>query len=310
MIAMVMGGFLLGAAVVTTGTANAGQIEGAGRQVVFAGGGMLDFSCRSNPSIESMTVPAESTVRLINRTGRDAKLMLNGDNQGAVADDSSTEVVFRRGTTAVALRPACAMATESAPVLVTATPSTTPDPATDPDGEEESPGDGSTSPSEPGPGTPPVSDSQGPPPTTTQPVPATPTQSQSPAPGPVGVTRTAAPSVPLGGSTPHVNGRAANGTEGSNVPALTQLPVGQDKMLLDPVRAEEGPVTATEPAPVQEAEPTSDIAAAEPVAAMAPMPKSQPIGLLAIIATVCALGVGVGAIRAFVSQRASVANLA
>jgi hypothetical protein len=46
------------------------------------------------------------------------------------------------------------------------------------------------------------------------------------------------------------------------------------------------------------------------VAAMEPMPEGAPIGLLAVIAAVCVLGVGVAAIRAIVSQRANQAKLA
>jgi hypothetical protein len=47
------------------------------------------------------------------------------------------------------------------------------------------------------------------------------------------------------------------------------------------------------------------VVAAEPVAAMATLPESQPIGLLAVMAIVCVLGVGAATIRAIVSQRAS-----
>jgi hypothetical protein len=45
-------------------------------------------------------------------------------------------------------------------------------------------------------------------------------------------------------------------------------------------------------------------AAAEPVAALRPVASQGPIGLLALVASVCVVGVGVGAIRALVSERA------
>src|SRR5690349_23581316 len=128
--ATALGGFLLGAALLTTGTANAEQVEGGGRQVVFAGGGVLGLTCKSTPSVESMTVPAEGTVRLVNRTGHGARLRLNGESKGSIPDDGSTEVVFRRGTTAVTLDPSCAITDQATPVLVTASPTLTtrPDP--------------------------------------------------------------------------------------------------------------------------------------------------------------------------------------
>ena len=120
--ATVLGGFLLGAALLTTGTASADQVEGGGRQVVFAGGGVLGLSCRSTPSVESMVVPANGRVLLVNRTGRGARLQLNGASKGSIPDDGSAEVVFRHGTTAVTLDPGCAIADETTPVLVVSSP--------------------------------------------------------------------------------------------------------------------------------------------------------------------------------------------
>jgi hypothetical protein len=78
--AIVLGGLIFGAPLLTNGTASAEQaaIEG-GRQVVFAGGGMMGLSCRSRPDVESMVVPADSTVRVVNRTGYSAGLSLSGD---------------------------------------------------------------------------------------------------------------------------------------------------------------------------------------------------------------------------------------
>ena len=61
---------------------------------------------------------------------------------------------------------------------------------------------------------------------------------------------------------------------------------------------------ATAPASAAETLPSSPAAVAEPGVALGPLPPEQPIGLLALVASVCALGVGLGAIRAFVSQRA------
>jgi hypothetical protein len=131
-VAVVLGGLLLGAPLLTNGTANADQSEAGGRQVAFGGGGVLGLSCRSTPEVGALTVPADSTVRVVNRTGHSAKLRLGGATKGTIPDDGATDVVFRRGTTAVLLSPSCALGDQSTPLLVTATPSTpatTPDPA-------------------------------------------------------------------------------------------------------------------------------------------------------------------------------------
>jgi hypothetical protein len=312
--AIVLGGFLLGAAVVTTGTANAEQVDEAGRQVVFAGGGMLGLSCRSTPSVGSMTVPAESTVRVVNRTGHGAKLLLNGASKGSIPDDGATEVVFRRGTTAVTLDPTCAVADQATPVLVTATPSATamPNPIPSPTGSATA-----GSPAGPSqPGSAPTSQPDSGSPATTQRPPTSGAAGPVPMPAdgsrPTVVTDHAATggagSMPLGGAASRVKTKIMRGTAGAGVPAFAGMPPGDDKALVDGVPAVD--LTTTEATPAEQAVPPSEMAAAEPVAAMRPMADSRPIGLLAIVAAVCALGVGVAAIRAFVSQRASRASVA
>jgi hypothetical protein len=314
--AVVLGGLLLGAPLLTNGTASAGQVEGGGRQVVFGGGGVLGLSCRSKPDVGSMTVPAETTVRVVNRTGHSAQLRLGGTAKGTIPDDGSTDVVFRRGTTAVLLDPDCALADESTPVLVTASPSTdpsvTPDPVPSP--ADSSPAtapsgsDSSSTPSGPGsslpdsaPATP-----QGGRTTTTKPArPQRPSTSR-----PVTGTSTATAGVeamPQGGSAPRLRTRLTRGTAGA-VPAFSGMPPGDHKTLVTDVPSVELPEATT--AQAGAAAGATDIAAAEPVAAMEPMSPDQPIGLLAVVAAVCVVGVSVGAIRAFVSQRASRATIA
>jgi hypothetical protein len=58
------------------------------------------------------------------------------------------------------------------------------------------------------------------------------------------------------------------------------------------------------------ADPSSEITTAEPVASLQPLTDDKPNGLLALIAIVCTLGVSIGVIRAFVSQRASRTTIA
>src|SRR3954451_12621737 len=140
--ALVLGGLLLGAPLLTNGTASAEQVEGGGRQVVFTGGGVLGLSCRSAPSVDALTVPADSTVKVVNRTGHSARLELGGASRGTVPDNGAADVVFRRGTTAVTLNPACALGNQSLPLLVTAMPAAAgemPDPVPAPSDPADSP---------------------------------------------------------------------------------------------------------------------------------------------------------------------------
>jgi hypothetical protein len=315
MTALVLGGVLLGAPLLTNGTASADQVAGGGRQVVFGGGGgMLSLSCRSQPDVESMTVPADSTIRVVNRTGYSAKLQLAGTAKGSIPENGTTDVVFRRGTTAVLLSPSCALGDESIPLLVTATPS---DPAAMPD-PIPAPTDSSTSTmTQANSGAPAAStagstlpDSVAPPATTQQPatvgVAGRPTLVRAGAarPGPAAiVATTAGEAMPQGGSASHIKTRLLRGT-GTAPPAFAGMPLGEHKAIVAAVP----PVSlspAADAAPAAPAMPASEIAAAEPVASMQPMSEPGPAGLLALTAIVCVIGVAVGAIRAFVSQRAS-----
>ncbi len=310
--AMVLGGLLLGAPLLTNGTANAEQAEAGGRQIVFAGGGVLGLSCRSTPEVGAMTVPADSTVRVVNRTGHDARLRLGGATKGTVPDDGATEVVFRRGTTAVLLSPDCPLGAESTPVLITATPSapatTTPDPTP-------APADGSGSPSPSDPGSPPTSGG------TTMPDSSTPTHTKGtpprnrPGTKPPKVTKpvtkpaaTSAVAMPQGGAVTRVRTGATTTGTGTTTPTFAGMPPGDRKTVVAGVPTIDLPSTAGM-APAAPAEPPTHVAAAEPVASMAPM-EDGPIGLLAVVAAVCAVGVAVGAIRAFASERASRATIA
>jgi hypothetical protein len=248
--------------------------------------------------VESLTVPADATVRVVNRTGHSAQLRLGGTPQGRIPDAGSTEVRFRRGTTAVLLSPACALGDESTPLLVTAMPSdpaTMPDPIPAPsDGAAPSADRGSPSASADGSALP---DS----------VPAGPERPTSAAATGTRASRSAGAAtvvqaMPQGGSaSPRLASKILRGTRGA-APAFSGMPPGDSKRLLPGVPTI-GLPQVTDAAPV-EAPPTA-VVAAEPVAATASLPDSQPIGLLAVTAAVCALGVGAAAIRAIVSQRAS-----
>ena len=318
--ALVLGGFLLGGPLLTSGTASAEQVDEGGRQVTFAGGGVLGLSCKSHPDVESMTVPADSTVRVLNRTGHSANLQLGGDTKGMLADDAATEVVFRRGTTAVTLTPTCALDNDATPVLVTAAPSSPatmmPDPIPAPSGSNSSvlaaePTD-STRPS--GSTLPDVASPASRPSRFTA-VTGRPGASRPGTLRTAVVTRavtTAAQAMPQGGDAPHlkIKTKGAGGTQAGSAPAFSGMPPGDKPALLTGVPQLDQAQPATGAGPAATGVPTTEIAAAEPVAAMEPMREQGPTGLLALIAAVCVLGVGTAAIRSIVSQRAKRAIMA
>jgi hypothetical protein len=319
--AMVLGGLIFGAPLLVNGTASAEQVAGGGRQVTFEGGGMFALSCRSEPDVESMVVPAESTVRLVNHTGFNARLQLGGDTKGILPDDGSTEVVFRRGTTEVLLRPTCALGDDANPVLVTATPST---PATMPDPiPAPSIGDQDQSAGAPsGMGSPDgqvtlgatLPDSVPPPglPSGITPAAGEPHTTGPGSPRTGAVVRPAtAPVVPKTGAAARskIKNKTAAGTGTSTVPAFAGMPAGGRKALLHGVPRIDALPVETDARPPAATVPT-EVAAAEPVAAMAPIRETGPVGLLGLIAAVCVMGVGAGAIRAIVSQRANRAKMA
>lgn len=323
--ALTLGGLLLGVPLLTNGTASAEQIEARDRQVVFDGSGMLGLPCRSAPEVSSMTVPAESKVRVVNRTGWPARLKLGSAVKGTVPDDGSAELVFRRGTTAVQLTPTCAFGAESAPLMVTATPEPTgtpPDDNPQPAPAQTTGGAVNTPPVTP-------SDTGGSPATTGSALPdtaapvdrptrtssatTTTTRPGSPRPtderGVSPATAVAVQTMPQGGAaTAKVRTKVLRGTDGS-APTFAGMPPGEQQTIVPGVPTL-GLPTMSEAAALTPGLPPTNVAAAEPVAEMRPMPENRPIGLLAVVAGVCVLGVAVAAIRSFVSQRASRANIA
>ena len=302
------------APLLTTESAHAEQAGGA-RQVVFGGGGVLGLSCAARPNVEAMRVPAGTTLRVVNRTGHRAKLRLNGASQGQLADDGATEVVFRRGTVAVMMEPDCALREASTPAVVTASPSV------------DAP---SSTPQAPPISAPPTSDSAAPPSPSDPTSPAatatstsassggSPSLPGSPA-GPVrpsgastatrhgaSATSTTATStsMPQGGTTTQVvTGTTAVGTSAATSTSAG-MPPGDDPSAVSGVPS----VDALPPTDLASA--ATSAASAETVAALEPISGTGQDGLLAAIATICVLGVGAGAIRAFVAQRASRTSMA
>jgi hypothetical protein len=215
----------------------------SGKEVVFSGDrGLLGVSCAANPSASSVTIPAETTLRVVNKTGYRAKLMLDGAAQGEIADGATAPVVFHRGPVTLGLKPSCMLSDESA-VHVEVVPAP----------RAKAPG------AQPRPGAP------------TQPRPDQPEEQPE-------ATPSAAP-------TPS--------------PAATETP--------EPATASEDSGDSGEAmATVDDTSGTGDEGvAAEALSSVQPVRKTGPIGLLALIASVCVVGVSAGAIRAIIAQRAT-----
>ncbi|GAA2495113.1 hypothetical protein Ahu01nite_032240 [Winogradskya humida] len=199
----------------------------------------------------------------------------------------------------------CGSADEPLPVPVT------PDPTVDP--TEVSPGPDPTDPTVPpgstDPGTQPPTGPTTTPPVATQTPTATPNTTRPTRPGSV-VTHTAAPILPPGGPRSPIKNNTATGTPGAAGQPFTQVPPRNAKAALAGVPTLKLPLTTTPGGPVLDAGPAREDAAAEPVAALDPITESRPIGLLALVAVICVVGVGAGTIRSFVSERASRSTIA
>ncbi|MDQ7907057.1 hypothetical protein RB614_21325 [Phytohabitans sp. ZYX-F-186] len=219
----------------------------SGEEVVFNGDrGLLGVSCTANPSTNSVTVPAETTLRVVNNTGYRAKLLLDGASQGEIADGGAAPVIFYRGPVQLGLKPSCMISDESA-VRVEVVPA--PDPTT-----------------------------------------------------PSAKPRTSSPRPSAGGSS-----REPRQEEPDAVPSTAPAPSLDETETPEPATAgEDGGNLGDALATVDETSGTADEGvAAEALSSVQPVRKSGPIGLLALIATVCVVGVTAGAIRAIIAQRAT-----
>lgn len=232
-------------------------------RVVFTGGGVLGVACGATPAVWSVSVPAESTVQVVNNTGRRAHLSIDGAVQGELADGASTEVIIYRGPVSLGLRPRCVLAEHSS-VTVEVT-----------EGSAERPVRVPESPLAPQPHLSPTD-------------PPVPTDSPAPT---AGATRRDVPPVPQPDAPPAPQ---------PTVPAVGPSVAADASPGVPEVEA----FDEWSPVYVAEAPDTRPLAA-EPLAAIDPVPERGSNGLLALVATVCVIGVSAGAIRAILAQRAS-----
>jgi hypothetical protein len=224
--------------------------------------------CKSEPSTGSVSVPAESRVNFVNRLGQGATLKVDGKAVSAVQPNQAVPVVFKKGPVNVAMTFSCGVGVveQFKPVSV----GVTPPPAAPAAGQGAGQGG-----------------QAGQPASTSGPAgAAAAAANQAINPSPNGRS-TRKPSTTATGSTGEADG---TGTE----------PV--DPSLL-------GPDATASPAPAAaNANPSASaderVYVEEPVAASGPA-TNGPTGLLALVATVCVVGVGVAAIRAIIAQRSS-----
>ncbi|GIF69875.1 hypothetical protein Ais01nite_79100 [Asanoa ishikariensis] len=278
-VASVVAAFFVAAPLAVGGAAFADPAQETNSQVTFSGDGLLGVACGAKPSAASVTVPAESTLRVVNNTGRKAKLLLDGATRGEVASGATADVLFHRGPVELALKPDCMLADEKsvrvevmAPPPPAATGNDTPaNPPTLPfgNGGTSSGGDDQNA----------GGDNPG-------------DQNQRPG---------------ANGENPDPAAAASPGAVDPNNPdADPAKPANPD----DPANADAAALAVdsfANPGGGTGLDGATTVAgaAAEPLASVDPVSDSGPTGLLALIATVCLVGVSAGAIRAIVAQRAS-----
>jgi hypothetical protein len=244
-----------------------GPVQESGSQVRFSGSGLLGVTCDAKPSASTVIVPAESSLRVVNDTGRRAKLLLDGKASGEIGKGAAADVLFHRGPVELALKPDCVLADESpVRVEVVAAPA----------------GTAPAAPAAPAVRPPAVSG------------------------GSTGGSTSAAGGVRRGGSAPAQAPNRANAapTLGANAeatPDAEPTPVSGAETAAATIDG--GDLTGADAA-LSDATTVSG-AAAEPLASVEPVNESGKNGLLALIATVCVVGVSAGAIRAIIAQRAT-----
>lgn len=238
--------------------------------VSFSGGGLGLLLCGSKPATTKITVAAESKVRLTNGLGQGATLQIDGKDSADVADGETVEVQFHRGPVKVAMVPECLLNLN--PTFEPLTVEVVNRSTSTPSSSGSTSGQGSGS---------------------------TPSRKPSAKPSP-----TKAASQPGSSRSTSRNDTPAPGTE---VPDVTD-----PEETLFPTPGENGDDGA---GGVQESPPAvslvdKDGEMLDSNRVSSTSPDKGPIGLLAIIATVCVVGVSAGAIRAIIAQRATRAEFA
>lgn len=239
--------------------------------VDFGGGGLGLLLCGSRPATPRITVGAETKVKLTNKLGQGATLRIDGEDSVDVADGETVEVQFHRGPVSVAMVPECLLNLNPKFEELTVNVSAR------------------------------IAGQQTTPTTGAQPTTGgrSPSAKVSPSSKPDRKKQQTQPNGQTNGQT----------NDQTNAPDL-EVPAPTEPLFQDP-NGTDGSNTGSgdnlkSPATVVNPDGTPAIAS---VGNKLPVDKG-PIGLLAIIATVCVVGVAAGAIRAIISQRATRAEFA
>ncbi|MEU8078175.1 hypothetical protein AB0B31_22270 [Catellatospora citrea] len=263
-------GLLAGLPLLAASPAGAAEPEAA-PGVSFSGGGLGLLLCGSKPATTKITVAAEAKVRLTNGLGQGATLKIDGKDSAEVADGETVEVQFHRGPVKVAMVPEC---------LLNLNPTFEPLTVEVVNRSTSTPSSSSSSSSGQGSGS---------------------TPSRKPS---------AKPSPTKGASQPSASRRTSPGGASGDGGQTVNVPDPDETLFPDP---ETEPQSKSEPAPDASSDVT--VVGQDPDkinldSVSKTSPDKGPIGLLAIIATVCVVGVAAGAIRAIIAQRATRAEFA
>jgi hypothetical protein len=283
--------------------------------VAFSGGcGVLGtgIGARSTPDTNELSVPAGSEVAFANQLGHPATLRLDGEAITDLAPGDSVEVAFREGPVDASMQISCLLGSPAGTVTVEVQPeqqpTLAPDPASPapgsgPDPAGSSPGrSGSTSQrtTDPATGAQPGQQSGAGQTSGGQSAGATGGQPSGQVPG--GQTS--------GGWWSGGPGQAGFPPAGPAVPgAGTPEQPGADEQEAaadDPVS---GSDTPTDPATV-DGQPADGLATGQLTRTAESAPSNGPIGLLALVAAVCVVGVSAGVVRTIIAQRANRAQWA
>jgi hypothetical protein len=253
-----------------------GTALAADRVVTFSGGcGIFGVGSWSQPDVGALSVPAGGMVHFVNHLGDDAELTINGSIRGLVPVDNQVDVVFREGTVSVGLVPGCLLGSAAAgtvSVRVADNAVNNPPPVAQ--------GGASPAPAAP----PPVPPR--PPATTAAPAPATPDNAPAPVHHPARPPAEAPSTLGASPAAPAMTGAA---------PATT----GAAPAVPGPAGSSPTPSANSSPAPSM-----SEAAAAVGPAVPLPPVRRGPSGVLVLVASVCAAGVSIAAIRAMITQHA------
>jgi hypothetical protein len=262
---------LLGAAL----TVGAGPVYAApsgGPTVEFSGGSMLNLLvCKSSPSAGKVTVPADSRVTFVNRLGQTATLKVDGKAVSQIGANQAVPVVFHYGPADVSMTFNCGVGVVEEFKSVGVTVTSAPAANTAP-----APGVGSTGTGAKGTG---------------------------------GIAARSGASPTSGSRSSHGGGAGAktNGTSPTDPAAASTNNERTEPIDPSLFGSDPSAVPLAAGAPSAPGDSQVYVEAAVPASGT---PRNGPVGLLALIAAVCVVGVGIAAIRAIIAQRATRASYA